>query len=36
VTYRKKGTLCIIIPLEEETSTLGVASEDEDEEEVWV
>jgi hypothetical protein len=36
VKYNKKGTLRSIIPLEEETSTLVVDSEEEDEEEVWV
>jgi hypothetical protein len=36
VKYSKKGTLCSIIPQEEETSTLMVDSEEEDEEEVWV
>jgi hypothetical protein len=36
VKYSKKGTLRSIIPLEEETSTLMVDLEEEDEEEVWV
>jgi hypothetical protein len=31
-----KEPLCNIIPLGEETSTLGVDSEEEEEEEVWV
>jgi hypothetical protein len=34
--YNKKETLCSIILQEEETSTLMVDSEAEDEEEVWV
>jgi hypothetical protein len=36
VKYNKKGTLCSIVPLEEENSTLVVDSEEEDKEEVWV
>jgi hypothetical protein len=36
VRYNKKETLCSITPLGEETSTLVVDSEDEDEEEVWI
>jgi hypothetical protein len=35
VKYNKKGRLRSIIPLEEETSTLVVDSEEEDEEEAW-
>jgi hypothetical protein len=34
--YNKKETLHSITPLGEETSTLAVDSEDEEEEEVWV
>jgi hypothetical protein len=34
--YNKKGTLCSIIPLEEETSTLVVDLEEEDKQEAWV
>jgi hypothetical protein len=36
VKYNKKGTLRSITPLEEETSTLWVDSEEEEKEEVWV
>jgi hypothetical protein len=36
VKYNKKETLCSITPLGEETSTLMVDLEDEEEEEVWV
>jgi hypothetical protein len=34
--YNKKGMLHSSIPQEEETSTLAVGSEEEDEEEAWV
>jgi hypothetical protein len=36
VKYNKKEALHSIIPLGEETSTLGVDSEEEEEEELWV
>jgi hypothetical protein len=36
VKYNKKGTICSIIPQEEETSTLVVDSKEQDRQEVWV
>jgi hypothetical protein len=36
VKYNTKRTLCSIIPLEKETSTLMVDSKEEDKDEVWI